>query len=268
MIKKSGWFLICVLLTASCLDEPECFSLNNNIVGISFKKMSNRQEDTVYFVSITAEGSDSLFVEFDGLTRLDLPLNYFRDITDFTFTRFDQPMDLRFVYDSKAQFVSADCGERYVLSDLRASSSTFDSLRILNASPKSDNQTGTTLEVYRCPNSSAVKFRFKAPVEIAQVITYPQVPVLLIEDEEGKLSYVSVPLNADQSQSTITFTFEDGSSKEIILNYARTGRTFYRICGEQTIIHDLTVLSRTFADAIVVNDSIQDTSPTNIEITF
>jgi hypothetical protein len=265
MIKKSGWFLICVLLTASCLDEPECFSLNNNIVGISFKKMSNRQADTVYVSSITADESDSLFVEYSLLSGIDLPLNYFQDTTDYTFTSYNGSYDLRFVYESKAQFVSTDCGERYVLSNLRAISSTFDSLRILNTSPKSDNQNGTTIEVYRCPNSSAVKFRFKSPVTISQVITNPQVPVLF---PSTPVSYVTVPLNTDQSQSTISFVFSDGSSKQVTLAYARTGRKFYRICDEQTIVHDLTSLSTTFTSAVVVNDSIQDTSPTNIEITF
>jgi hypothetical protein len=266
MIKKSGWFLILVLLTASCLDDPECFSLNNNIVGISFKKMSNRQADTVFVGMLTANGTDSSFLAAPALVSgIDLPLNYFRDTTDYQFYSYDQTHDLRFVYDSKAQFVSTDCGERYVLTNLRAISSSFDSLRILNTSPKSDNQNGTTLEVYRCPNSSAVKFRFTSPVTISQVITDPQVPVLF---PASAVNYVTVPLNVDQSQSTITFVFSDGSTKQITLNYTRTGRTFYRVCGEQTIIHDLTSLATTFTNAVVVNDSIQDTSPTNIEITF
>lgn len=266
MIKKSGWFLIMVLLTASCLDDPECFSLNNNIVGISFKKMSTRGADTVFVGALNAAGSDSVFLESPVLmTGIDLPLNYFRDTTDYQFFSYDQIYDLRFTYSSKAQFVSTDCGERYVLTDLRALSSTFDSLRILNTNPKSDNQNGTTLEVYRCPNSSAVKFRFTSPVTISQVITTPQVPVLF---PAGPVSYVTVPLGVEQPQSTITFVFSDGTSREVTLGYARTGRKFYRICGDQTIIHDLTTLSTTFSGAIVVNDSIQDTSPTNIEITF
>jgi hypothetical protein len=265
MIKKSGWFLICVLLTASCLDEPECFSLNNNIVGISFKKMSNRQADTVYFISITAEQTDSIFKELAGITGLDVPLNYFKDTTNFRFNRYDQPIDLQFTYDSKAQFVSQDCGERYVLTNLQATSPVFDSIRVLNANPKSDNQTGTTIEIYKCPNSSDVKFRFQSPVIISQVITTPQVPVVLFSTA---VSYVTVPLNVEQPQSTITFVFSDGSTKDVTLGYSRTLRTFYNACGEQTIVHDLVALTTSFTNAQVVNDSIQYTNPTNVEITF
>jgi hypothetical protein len=266
MIKKSGWFLIFVLMTASCLDEPECFSLNNNIVGISFKKMTNRQSDTVYVSSLQAVGTDSIFEKLTALNGVDVPLNYFKDTTDFIFTNHDGIYDLRLTYDSKAQFVSEDCGERYVIDNLHAISTTFDSIRILNSSPKRSLQSGTTLELYRCPSVSAVKFKFLSVVELTNVITNPQVIPLVVD--RSTFTYVTVPLDTDQTQADLTFVFADNTVRHLTITYARTTRTFFEICGPQIIVHDLQRISTDFSNAVVVNDSIQDNGAPNIEITY
>ena len=63
MVKKSAWFLSFLLMTAGCLDEPDCYLLNNNIIGVSFKKLENSTADTV---AITAMGTVEPPLLFSG----------------------------------------------------------------------------------------------------------------------------------------------------------------------------------------------------------
>lgn len=269
MVKKSGWFLVMLIATASCLDEPECFSLNNNVIGVSFRKMSNRQADTLYLLSVTAPGkTDSLFVGAEGpeaLTGLDMPLNFYEDTTDFVFTAYEGIYPFQAVYNAKAQFVSEECGERYVLSDLRINTS-FDSVRLLNTEPKHGYQQGNTLEIYTCPRVNEVKFKFSSTVVVAQVLV-DNAPTPAVQYDRT-VSFLRVPLNATQSQSKVTVILEDGTSKEITLQYSRTARTFFNACGEQTILHDLTAIESTFTTVAVLNDSIQDSGIPNIALTY
>lgn len=269
MVKKSGWFLVFLVATASCLDEPECFSLNNNIIGVSFKKMSSRQADTLFLISLTAPGqTDSIFVGAEGpeaLTGLDLPLNFYEDTTDFVFAAYEGIYPFQAVYNTKAQFVSEECGERYVLSNLRINT-TFDSVRILNDSPKHGYQQGNTLEVYTCPRVNDVKFKFSSAVQVAQVLV-DNVATPAVQYDRT-VSFLRVPLNPTQSQSKVTVIFEDGTSRDITLQYNRTARTFFNACGEQTILHDLTAVESSFTTVAVLNDSIQDSGIPNIAITY
>src|SRR5688572_1373318 len=128
MIKHTRWFIFFLLMAVSCLDEPDCFSLNNNIIGISFKKMLTGAADTVAVLSIKAEGFDSLFAEERLINGISLPLNYFQQNTSFIFEGVDkQTHYLNLDYSAKAQFVSEECGERFVLADLKIGSHDFDS---------------------------------------------------------------------------------------------------------------------------------------------
>src|SRR5688500_13476479 len=99
MLKKTCWFVFLMMLAISCLDEPECFSLNNNVIGIAFKKMSDSQADTVIFFSVWAEGTDSVFRTSVALTGIDkLPLNYYQNETIFHFEGLDKTYDLHLGY--------------------------------------------------------------------------------------------------------------------------------------------------------------------------
>jgi hypothetical protein len=140
MVKKSVWFLVFSLLAASCLDEPDCFSLNNYIIGISFKKLADSSIDTAEFMSIRTAEPNIIFSE-DTISRIILPLNYFENETSFLFESPDTTRILRLGYSSKAQFVSENCGERFVLSDLRVLETSFDSVRVLRDTPARDAGT-------------------------------------------------------------------------------------------------------------------------------
>lgn len=145
MIRKSAWLLILTIMTAACLDEPDCYLLNNHIIGISFKKLEDSSTDTV---SVTAFGTVNppvLFFAGDTtLSRLFLPLNYFQDETAYLFEHAEGIETLRLGYISQPQFVSENCGEKFVLSGLRVLEHTFDSIRLITNTP---TREGTTIHI-------------------------------------------------------------------------------------------------------------------------
>jgi len=142
MVKGSAWLLILLLLTAACLDEPDCFNLNNYIIGISFKKLEDSTADTVALTALgTEEPPRPFFLGDTTISRINLPLNYFADETAFYFENQDTMHLLRLSYISQAQFVSENCGEKFVLSALRVAEHSFDSVRLVTDVPRSEGGT-------------------------------------------------------------------------------------------------------------------------------
>ena len=65
-------------------------------------------------------------------------LNYFEDETTFFFDPSDTVHHfLRLGYVSQAQFVSENCGEKFVLSELQILETTYDSVRLVRDTPNS-----------------------------------------------------------------------------------------------------------------------------------
>lgn len=141
MVNRSAWFVIVALITVACLDEPDCFSLNNYIIGVSFKKLIDSRTDTVALTAVGTIEPPIFFSDDTLISRVALPLNYFEDETSFFFGTADTTHILRLGYTSQAQFVSEDCGERFVLSQLRVLSHTFDSVRLVTDRPSRDGGT-------------------------------------------------------------------------------------------------------------------------------
>jgi hypothetical protein len=135
MIRKLGIFITYLLMASACLEDPECFNLNNHLIGVTFKNKSDGKAASITFTSIKAVGSDSTFSAAGN--KVVVPLNYFKQETTYVFTQSAVVDTLRVGYKSQPQFVSADCGERYVLSELKVVYHTFDSVRVLNTSPSS-----------------------------------------------------------------------------------------------------------------------------------
>lgn len=264
MIRKSGWFLFFVVLASSCLDEPDCYSLNNNIVGIAFKKISDGTADTVFFNRIWAEGTDSTY-ENTFRTGIDLPLNYFQNETTYHFEGITKNYDLTLSYNAKTQFVSEDCGERFVLSDLVVTAPAFDSLRLMARTPKRERQTGTHLNFYRCPNTSQMELRFSEAVTIKGGSA--DVPGLLL-DTATAVTVLAVPLNPAADQSTIRLNLGDLGEKFLTVSYSRKDSTLFKVCGPQTVLSNIDVVSTDFTSATSIRKTIQDPLLTNIEITF
>lgn len=148
MVRKSAWFLLMLFVTAACLDEPDCYNLNNYVVGISFKKIENSATDTVFVTEFGTVEPPLLFLVDTSFSRLNLPLNYFQDETAFFFADMDTTRILRLGYTSQAQFVSENCGEKFVLSQLRVLEHSFDSVRLIIDVPSA--QAGTVhLEIFQ-----------------------------------------------------------------------------------------------------------------------
>ena len=137
-----------LFVTAACLDEPDCYNLNNYVIGVSFKKIEDSTTDTV---SVSAFGTIEpplLFLTDTSFSRLNLPLNYFQDETAFFFEDPETTRILRLGYTSQAQFVSENCGEKFVLSKLRVLEHSFDSVRLIIDVPTA--QAGTIhLEIFQ-----------------------------------------------------------------------------------------------------------------------
>lgn len=149
-------FIVLIFVSGACLDEPDCYLLNNSVVGIAFKKLTEPNADSA--LTVTALGTSDpplLFwsAEFSenadtAFSRLNLPLHYFQDEIVYLFQEEDTLRFLRLGYKSQAQFVSEDCGERYVLSDLRVLEHNFDSVRLIVDVPS--RQSGTIhLQIFR-----------------------------------------------------------------------------------------------------------------------
>ncbi len=138
-----------MFMMVCCLDEPDCFNLNNYIVGISFKKIATSGADTVIFNNIRTEVPPILFSDSAAFSKVYLPLNYFKDETTFYFQSGNTSRVLRLGYISQAQFVSEDCGERFVLSDLRVLEHSFDSVRLVKDVPSRANDASIQIEIFR-----------------------------------------------------------------------------------------------------------------------
>lgn len=266
MIKRTAWFLLLVAIGSSCLDEPDCFSLNNNVIGISFRKLSDGKPDTVFFSRIWADGAQKTFVENSLITGNDsLPLNYFANETLIHFEGLGRTFDLPVKYSAQAQFVSEECGERFVLTGMRIDGHTFDSVRVLSRTPKRSKTAGTHFEIYRCPNRSQAKLRFASAVSITSISTNYEADILYSPEP---LTVINIPLNSAGSSSTIDFQFADGSTRSITIGHVNGKATFFNACGEQDVLSEISVIDTNFSGHNVINASTQDPPVTNIALTF
>lgn len=274
MIRKVAWFLFFAVLAVSCLDEPDCYNLNNNIVGISFRKLADNKADTLAIVGVTIEGTDSIFHSFRLVTGLELPLNFYTSESDIVIEMLDRETTvaktLSLGYNSRIQFVSEDCGEKFVISDLDVIASDFDSVRVVNSSP--GNTPTTNVIVYRCPVTDLMRIGFRQlfmdedslgdPLDVfvngiaADFLTNP------LYSQDTASSFL-LPLNPESAGAQYEFDFTSGSGT-LEVGYRAVDSTRYALCGPQTFFADLAIVASDFDITTVVKDSIQDPPVTNI----
>ena len=274
MIKKVAWILFFALLAISCLDEPDCYNLNNNIFGIAFRKMADNKADTVTLIGISINGTDSIFYEYSLATGVELPLNFLADQSEIIFQRLDHAgavtNRLLLAYRSQIQFVSEDCGERFLIADVNPVESDFDSVRVVNRSP--GNTATTNLIVYRCPTTDLIRFGFRqlhadedsvgVPLDIGvDSISADYTSTVFFPDDTAS-SFV-LPLNPAANSTRFDFDLVSGSGF-VALNYETTNEARFTVCGQQTFFAGLTILSTDFDITRVVNDSIEDPPVTNV----
>ncbi len=270
MLKKASWFLCLMILAISCLDEPDCFRLNNNFAGIAFKKMYDGQADTVALIGVRPSGTDSVFNQYVLTTGIYLNLNYFAEQTSFSIEHLNGGVkQVLLGYDVRTQFVSEDCGARYVLSNLQLLNSTYDSIRIIDATPGAAQQ-GANIEVYRCPITNVMELSFRQLQEGTSVAS--PLKINYITNAAGGIAYqdttlqtVYLPLNPAGNAEQFAIYFADQAApKAFDFNYTRTPKTFFEKCLAQQLFHNLDVTATSFDSLEIVTDSIQDPPVTNL----
>lgn len=265
MIKRTLWFFVFALMAISCLDQPDCFSLNNNVIGITFKRLSTNKADTIGWTAIIPERTNIAYVPTaSSKTFVNLRLDPYSESTIFMIEAGGKVYDLKLDYSSRPQFVSEDCGEKFIITDLKVSSEAFDSVRVAASTPKSQEVAGTNIEVFRCPNTSRIKVRFSSAISIASI----QTSYATIAITPDAVSDVLLPLNTAESQSAITFKFSDGTTKNLVLNYVRETQQLFHACGDQVVISEISVASHSFTKVVVTRTAIQDPNQVNLEITL
>lgn len=276
-------------MIGGCLDDPDCYQLNNNIVGVSFKKLFDKKADTLAILDIKTVGTDSIFYDTTAATGVYLPVDFLGDGNDFIIntankniffnniirypeSQTPQTRSLDLTFSSKKQFVSLECGVRYILENLKVANHNFDSVRILSSVPGNSTST-TNIEVYRCPQPNILKIKFRQVVDEKSVadtvslreITSPDYPWSVSFAAPVSATQVTIPLNDGADITTYNFEFA-GKSNTLQLGYKRTERLLFDVCGNQQFISDLDTIMHNFDSIRITKDTIQDPPVTNLEI--
>lgn len=262
-MKRLSWFVAFCLIAFSCLDEPDCFQLNNNVIVLNFKILGGGT-DSYPVVSVHTPDVDTVFLENEVLASgVSLPLNPYSTTTRYTFLGYDVPRDLVLSYKSQVQFVSADCGERYVFSGLQAAGA-FDSIRVVNSTPTSP--VSSNIDVFRCPRTNVMGVSFTENVIVSTVSIEGFGPLYEVNDT---ITSLVLPLNPERRETVFQFTLGDGSERRLAVLYSTVPKPLFKVCGMQTIINDLAVNSEktNFGVVTIEEDSIHDLPVTNFEIT-
>ena len=247
-MKKLSWFIFFLILTVSCLDEPDCFQLHNNIIGVTFRVIGTGQVDTLLLKDATNK--------WVLVTSFTDSLNYFANEGTFIFEEKKRTRTLSFAYNIKNQFISEECGSSFVLSDLRLLEHEFDSVRIVNSSPTKTG--GANIDIYRCPETDTLTIDFNQLIATTNgvSISNPQSRTLShdfisISDIDGNPLFegraATVKLPVDLAKNSATYIFETESSTDTIdVTYNRVTEERYRPCGVQTFVNNLTFRNHTF----------------------
>ncbi|WP_333820313.1 DUF6452 family protein [Ohtaekwangia sp.] len=255
-MKKTSWFIFCLVLAVSCLDEPDCYQLNNDLLGISFHVMGSTVADTLKATLISFSGTNATTA--DTTTAILLPLNYTTTSTNIFFARSDGSKDtLDLKYTTKVQFVSEDCGSRYILSGLDVMHYSFDSIRLVSNAPTKSG--AINIEVYRCPKVKYVGLTLQqlyiSGTSTQSATTLPATFSSITADFSGEQIYgnntrstLYLPVDLTKETSTYTFNFTDNFTngnkiKKLTVNYDTIWKTRYKQCGLQEFVTNLRVVN-------------------------
>src|SRR5882672_7379821 len=159
-MKKAIWFTFLAAFAISCLDNPDCFRLNNSEFGINFRVMGFGADNKT-LDSARIDGTNIIVVSTIA-SSIGLPLDPLSDTLRYIFKWTDDRIDtLLMGYTSQIQFVSADCGERHVFDGLTVLKNSFDSISVYSTKPS--NPSSVNIQIFRCadPNLFGVSFKHR-----------------------------------------------------------------------------------------------------------
>jgi hypothetical protein len=276
-VKKYGSILVLLLLAVACLDQPDCYNLTNNSITIAFRKMADGQLDTLKLVEQRVEGASVTAVNNKVtafITSTTLPIDYTTPQSTITLTGFDGSRTVTLGYDVQKQFVSEECGPRFILSNLTVANSFGDSVRINNATPGA----GTNLALYRCPKNNMVRVAFKQRINADSIrrdtvnITSisPDITATSLYPVTSRVSFMNLPLDMNAQQTTYVLTHATGTY-ELLFTYEVVEKTVYEVCGTQKFITNLTATSPEFDIQLIettkyVADSVYDPPKINFAL--
>jgi len=256
-------------ISGACVNEPDCLDLRITDVQLVFRKMFDGRADTVLVGGVEIIGKDTVLFQNRIATGLVLPLDPFTDATAY---RLFQPSGINEIYLShqrRLQLITEECGERILIEGVAITSSTLDSVRVLNLK---DSNPVARVEIYRCPQPSAVRFIFRTIVNENKVSEQVRVINLSSDFIPGVLysntniRAANLPINPFNNQATYYFEFEEGRRDTLSISYNSLQRNIFDVCGETTLYNELKQSFHTFQSVEIVRDSIREPAIINIEI--
>ncbi len=121
-----------ILLFSACLSQPDCLVTASNFVRIDLKRTDTNAVNTVKFIVIRVQGTDTLFYQGQSVSSLVLPVNPVMDLTTFYFKYKSNPDttvvkndSLTLSYVRQYKVISTDCGGYIYYSGLKVSYYSF-----------------------------------------------------------------------------------------------------------------------------------------------
>ena len=129
-----GFVVALLLLSFSCIDEPECVYENLRELKLRFVNSEKNYADTLRIDSIVVSGIDSAFYEGKSLFELTLPINVLMDETTYFFDLQDTLVDFSIIigYDMVPRVISPDCGIEAEIRNLSVVEHDVDSVKIIS----------------------------------------------------------------------------------------------------------------------------------------
>jgi hypothetical protein len=302
-VKRRSWFLVFIFFAVSCLEDPDCYQLNNEVIGISFRVAGSSAPDSVTLRSVAHNAVENVFLMPTVAT--DTTITAMFALADRTVNGFDILFDymgvnktLSLKYLVKAQFVSEDCGTRYVISDMEATYAGFDSVLVTNTSPGRDSRA-SNITIYRCPQANTLEaklWQYTIPATGASTARLASVPFMSV-DYGGTLLYqgervatLRLPVRTDATEGDYHLAIADDLGNDVKtgtlgITYRTTTNKPWLACGPLTTIDNIRIKTAfevtefqdntngtdrdRLTDPIVTNLNIYRCPPTNfIQLAF
>ncbi|HEY5748272.1 MAG TPA: DUF6452 family protein [Chryseolinea sp.] len=277
-MKKAIWFTFLAAIAISCLDNPDCFRLNNGEFGINFRVMGFGADNSV-LNSATILGTN-IIVKSEIPSSIGLPLDPLADSLHYDFTwAGDSTSFLSLGYTSQIQFVSDDCGERHVFGGLTVLYHSFDSISVYSTTPT--NPSSVNIQVFRCAKPNLFGLSFKQRVNTTTtkdtLVTIKSITPnfgdpIIFQNADTTKTTVYLPLNKAIDSAEYVFDFGAAGKRTLVMAYDTQEKFWAKeSCGTTTLFSTLHVSTRTTLvtdtkDYKLVKSATSDPAILNLEV--